>query len=84
MLNDALNDEADKVDEIAVTLPSLPFGFAKRHGVLSTAQNAQQFTLTCRNTVTATPLANRRRHFRTAIILAVLKHLAFATLLPPY
>ncbi|WP_126452301.1 type II secretion system ATPase GspE [Sulfuriflexus mobilis] len=81
MLTEALNDEADTVDEIPVTLPSLPFGFAKRHGVLLTAQNVQQLTLTCRNSVTATTLAEVRRHFGIALKLDFISDEAFEALL---
>ncbi|MDT8403948.1 type II secretion system ATPase GspE [Sulfuriflexus sp.] len=81
MLTDALNDEDTMVKEAPAVVQPLPFGFARRHGILLTAQQPQQVTLTCRDSITATTLAEIRRHFGVALKLNFISDAEFETLL---
>ena len=81
MLTDALNDEEVTVEDTPAATQALPFGFAKRHGVLLTAQQPQQVTLTCRENVTALTLAEMRRYFSAALKLNFISDKEFEALL---
>ena len=81
MLTEVVNTETAKVDEQATRAQSLPFGFAKRHGVLLTTEQPDQVSLTCKKSVTALTLSEMRRYFSVALKLNFISDEAFDALL---
>ena len=62
-------------------LKRLPFGFAKRHGVLLAALSSEAASLQCRETISSLTLAELRRYFGVPLKLEVMADKVFDQLL---
>ena len=71
----------DAAPQESPKLKRLPFGFAKRHGVLLSALTSEAASLQCRETVSSLTLAELRRYFSAPLKLEVMADKDFDQLL---
>ena len=70
-----------EAEQQAPELKRLPFGFAKRHGVLLLGLNSEAAQLQCRESISSLSLAELRRYFGVPLKLEVMADNVFDQLL---
>ena len=77
----AMVDSSNQVAPGSIQEERLPFAFARRHGVMITASDADTISLTCREGLSTPILLEIQRHFNKTPILHMVESEAFNALL---
>lgn len=77
----AMVDSSNPVASSSLEQERLPFAFARRHGVMITASDAETISVTCREDLSAPILFEIQRHFHKTPILHTVESEAFNALL---